>query len=77
MQIDADVENQDGSAGDFSHHGTCTTSVYIITRVAKEYASPFGRTLADRMSNMHTNSTLQNAGKTTECPMIGFKEVGK
>ena len=69
--------NQDGNAGDFFHRGTCTTPVDAIAEIAKGHASTFGCTLADRMSNIHTNSTLQGAGNVTECPMIRFKEVGK
>ena len=69
--------NQDGNAGDFFHRGTCTTPVDAIAEIAKGHASTFGCTLADQMSNIHTNSTLQGAGKVTECPMIRFKEVGK
>ena len=69
--------NQDGNAGDFFHHGTCTTPVDATTEITKDHPFPFGRTLADRMSNIHTNSTLQGAGRVTECPMIRFKEVGK
>ena len=69
--------NQDGNAGDFFHHGTCTTPVDATAEITKYHPFPFGRTLADRMSNIHTNSTLQGAGRVTECPMIRFKEVGK
>ena len=69
--------NQDENAGDFFHHGTCTTPVDATTEITKDHPFPFGRTLADRMSNIHTNSTLQGAGRVTECPMIRFKEVDK
>ena len=69
--------NQDGNAGDFFHHGTCTTPVDATAEITKYHPFPFARTLADRMSNLHTNSTLQGAGRVTECPMIRFKEVGK
>ena len=77
MKTQVTAINQDGSAGDFSHHDTCTTPVDATARIAKDHASTFGCTLADQMSNIHTNSTLQGAGKVTECPMIRFKEVGK
>ena len=69
--------SQDGSTGDFFHHGTYTTPADATAKIAKAHASTFGCTLADQMSNIHTNSTLQGAGKVTECPMIRFKEVGK
>ena len=69
--------SQDGSAGDFFHHDTCTTLVNATAEIAKAPASTFGCTLADQMSNIHTNSTLQGAGRVTECQMIRFKEVGK
>ena len=77
MQIDTDVENQDGNAGNFFHHGACTTPVDAAAEIAKGHAFTFGCTLANQMSNIHTNSTLQGAGRVTECPMIRFKEVGK
>ena len=77
MQIDTDVENQDGSAGDFFHHGTYTTPVNATAEITKDHPFPFGRTLADQISNIHINSTLQGAGRVTECQMIRFKEVGK
>ena len=77
MQINANVEKRDGSTGNFFHHGTYATPVYATVRTVQGHASTFGYALADRISNIHTNSTLQDAGKMTECPMIKFKEVGK
>ena len=73
MQINTNVENRDESAGDFFHHGACTIPVHADAEIAKCHASTFGCTLADRMSNIHTYSTLQGSGKMTECPMIKFK----
>ena len=69
--------SQDGSAGNFFHHGTYTTPVNATTEIAKGHASTFGCTLADQMSNIHTSNTPPGAGRVTECPMIRFKEVGK
>ena len=77
MKAQVTAISQDGSAGDFFHHGTYTTPVNATAEIAKAHASTFGCTLADQMSNIHTNSTLQGAGRVTECPMIRFKEVGK
>ena len=69
--------SQDGSAGDFFHHGACTIPADAAAEIAKGHASTFGCTLADRMPNIHTNSTLQGADRVTECQMIRFKEVCK
>ena len=77
MKAQVTAINQDGNAGDFFHHGACTTPVDAAAEIAKGHASTFGCTLADQMSNMHTSSTLQGAGRVTECQMIRFKEVGK
>ena len=77
MKAQVTAISQDGGAGDFFHHGTCTTPVNAAAEITKAHASTFGCTLADQMSNIHTNSTLQGAGRVTECQMIRFKEVGK
>ena len=80
MQIDADVENQDGSTGDFSHHGTCTTPVDATARIAKDHASPFGRILADRMSytyRRYATGCGQDDRTPDVCQMTRFLEVSE
>ena len=80
MQINADVENQDGSTGDFSHHGTCTTPVDATTRIAKDHASPFGRILADRISYTHRRYAAgceQDDRTLNVCQMTKLLEVSK
>ena len=80
MQIDADIENQDESAGDFSHHGTCTTPVDATARIAKDHVSTFGRTLADRMSytyRQHATGCGQDDRTPDVCQMTRFLEVSK
>ena len=80
MQIDVDIENQDESAGDFSHHGTCTTPVDATARIAKDHASPFGRILADRMSytyRRYAAGCVQDDRTPNVCQMTRFLEVSK
>ena len=77
MKAQVTAISQDGSAGDFFHHGACTIPADAATEIAKYHASTFGCALADIMSNIHTSNTPPGTDRVTECPMIRFKEVGK
>ena len=80
MQIDTDIKNQDGSAGDFFHHGACTIPADAAAEIAKGHASTLGRTLADRMSCTHRQYATecgQDDRTQDVCQMARFWEVGK
>ena len=48
MKAQVTAINQDGNAGDFFHHGACTTPADAAAEIAKGHASTFGCTLADQ-----------------------------
>ena len=80
MKAQVTAISQDGSAGDFSHHGTYTTPVDATAEIAKCHASLFGRTLADRMSYTHRQYATgcgQDDRTPDVCQMTRFREVGK
>ena len=80
MKTQVTAINQDGSAGDFSHHDTCTTPVDATARIAKDHASPFGRILADRISYTHRRyaaGCVQDDRTPDVCQMTRFREVSK
>ena len=80
MKTQVTAINQDGSAGDFYHHGTCTIPVDATARIAKDHASPFGRILADRMSytyRRYATGCGQDDRTPDVCQMTRFWEVSK
>ena len=80
MKTQVTAISQDRSAGDFFHHDACTTPVDATARIAKDHTSPFGCTLADRMSYTHRQYTAgcgQDDRISDACQMTRFREVGK